>query len=147
MVDKLNPKTKRIIKAKIQGKKHKEIAAVEYPNATEQSGVELVSRQLRNNASYLEQSKMIALKEHNITWSRVIKPIDDALEAGKKWTETDDKTGKITHHELIDHNTRLRASKQAVELLQVKGESPETESLLSKLPDVDEIQLVRLLKK
>lgn len=139
MVDKLNPKTKRIIKAKIQGKKHKEIAAVEYPNATEHSGVELVSRQLRNNASYLEQSKLQALKEHNITWSRVIKPISDALGAVRS-----DLTGDVH----IDHNTRLRASKQAVELLQVKGESPETESLISKLPDgIDEIQLVRLMKK
>src|SRR4051812_39816773 len=117
MVDKLNPKTKRIIKAKIQGKKHKEIAKVEYPNATENSGIELVSRQLRNNATYLEQSKMIALKEHNITWSRVIKPISDALDA----TKQNNYTGEVT----IDHNTRLSASKQAMSLLDVKTQENE----------------------
>ena len=34
MVDKLSPKTKRILQAKIAGQRHKDIAKIEYPNAT-----------------------------------------------------------------------------------------------------------------
>lgn len=140
MVDKLTPKTKRIIKAKIQGKKHKEIAALEYPNATSQSGVELVSRHLRNNAQYLEQSKLLALKEHNITWSRIIKPISEGLEAEKQ----NNFTGEITP----DITTRLRASKQAQELLQAKDKPEElTESLTSLPPNLDEIEYLKLIRR
>lgn len=141
MVKNISSKQRRIVKAKIKGVKNKDIGKVEYPNATPDSQAVLVSRELGkdNVAKYYEQSKLQALKEHNITWSRVIKPISDALGAVRS-----DLTGDVH----VDHNTRLRASKQAVELLQVKGEIPETESLISKLPDgIDEIQLVRLMKK
>jgi isopropylmalate/homocitrate/citramalate synthase len=140
---KISPKQRRIVKAKIKGKSNKEIAQVEYPNATPDSQTVLVSRELNkpNVAQYYEQSKMIALKEHNITWSRVIKPISEALEA----TKQNNFTGEVT----IDHNTRLSASKAARELLEVKQVSPEDKlPLMDKLPDgIDEIQLVRLMKK
>lgn len=139
----ITPKQRKIVKEKIKGKTNKQIGEIVYPNAKPDSARVQVSAQLNksNVAQYYEQSKLQALKEHNITWSRVIRPISDALEAVKQ----NNFTGEVT----TDHNTRLRASKQAVELLQVKEISPEDKDpLLSKLPEgIDEIQLVRLMKK
>lgn len=146
----ISTKQKRIVKSKIKGLSNKDIGAKEYPEATPESQAVLVSREVNKPhvAQYLEQSKMIALKEHNITWSRIIKPISDALEAGVKRIETNEETGELTEHETIDHNTRLRASKQAQELLQVKQMDEEVKEQLQNLPsNVDEIQLIRLMKK
>lgn len=134
-------KQKRIVKAKIKGHSNKDIGTQEYPEATPESQAVLVSRELSKPhvAQYLEQSKMIALKEHNITWSRIIKPISDALEAVRS-----DLTGDIH----IDHNTRLRASKQAAELLQVKQIDEEVKEQLQNLPEgINELELQRLIFK
>lgn len=135
MVKVLSNKQKRIVRAKIKGKTNREIAKVEYPNAAPDSQDVIVSRELSKPAvkQYLEQTKLQALKEHNITWSRIIAPISAALHAT-------DRTGKP------NHMIRLSAAKQARELLELKH-SEELPPELANLPrDVDEIQLVRLLK-
>lgn len=135
MVKTISAKQKRIVKAKIQGKKNREIAQVEYPDATQESQDVIMSRELNKPAvkQYLEQTKLQALKEHNITWSRIIKPISDGLEA-------------TTERRRPNYQVRLAAAKQARELLELKYNEeipPEFKSLPS---NVDEIQLVRLLK-
>jgi hypothetical protein len=146
MVKNISPKQRRIVKAKIKGVKNKDIGKVEYPNATPDSQAVLVSRELQKGhvAQYLEQSKLQALKEHDITWSRIIKPISDGLKATHKIY---DKEGKVLVSE-PDLNTQMRASKQASELLRVKEEIDPVNPDGLKLPDdIDEIQLIRLMKK
>lgn len=143
---KITAKQRRIVKAKIKGKKNPEIGAVEYPNANTTSQRQLVARELKKGsvAQYLEQSKLQALKEHNITWSRIIKPISDGLKATHKIY---DKEGNTIVEEQ-DLNTQMRASKQASELLRVKDELDPDDISKLKLPsNVDEIQLVRILNK
>ena len=140
-------KQRRIAQLKIQGKKNRDIGEVEYPKAQlgrdgkTYSADVIVSRELKKPAvaQYLEQMKLQALKEHNVTWSRIIKPISDALEAGKR-----NESGEITP----DHPTRLRAAKQGAELLQDKSlERDEVkEKLLDISEDMDEIQMIRLMK-
>jgi hypothetical protein len=145
MVKNISPKQRRIVKAKIKGVKNKDIGKVEYPNATPDSQAVLVSRELQKGhvAQYLEQSKLQALKEHDITWSRIIKPISDGLKATHKIY---DKEGNIVVEE-PDLNTQMRASKQASELLRVKEEIDPVNSDGLKLPDdIDEIQLIKLIK-
>lgn len=145
MSTKINPKARRIIKAKIKGTSNKDIGALEYPNATPRSQEVLVSRELTkpNVAQYYEQSKLQALKEHNITWSRIIQPISDGLSATNKIY---DKQGNILVEE-NDLNTRMRASKQASELLRIKDEVDPDAAPLNSLPaGIDEVQLIRLLK-
>jgi hypothetical protein len=145
MVKNISPKQRRIVKAKIKGVKNKDIGKVEYPNATPDSQAVLVSRELQKGhvAQYLEQSKLQALKEHNITWSRIIKPISDGLKATHKIY---DKEGKTIVEE-PDLNTQMRASKQASELLRVKEEIDPVSPDGLKLPDdIDEIQLIKLIK-
>jgi phage terminase small subunit len=145
-IKRLTWKQRRIVNQKISGKTNKQIAIMEYPNSPEHSGEVMVSRVLNKThvAQYLEQSKMIALKEHNITWSRILKPVSDGLDAG---TQIRDKEGNVIDT-IPDINTRLRASKQAAEMLRVKEEIDPTDPSGLKLPDgIDEIQLVRLMKK
>lgn len=132
----ISPKQRRIIKAKIKGQKNTEIGKVEYPDANPTSQRQMVSTQLKkpNVAQYYEQSKLMALKEHNITWSRIIRPITDALDFSE---------GKP-----IDNiNVRLKGSKMASEFLESKQMDTEAKEQLLNLPDVDEIQLIRLMKK
>lgn len=137
MVNRVSSKDKRIVKARIKGKKLKEIAAKEYPNAKENSGMVLVSRQLKKPhvAQYYEQSKLQALKDLNITWRRVIKPISEGLDF-----ESDDKAEAI--------KIRMSASKQARELLQLKDQQETTQQTQQNIPmDIDEIEVQRLLFK
>lgn len=139
----LKAKDRRIVKAKIQGKTDQEIGKAEYPNQKPESARVSVTRRLSKPdvAQYLEQSKLVALKEHNITWSRVVKPISDALEAVKS-----DLTGDVH----VDHNTRLRASKQASELLNLPNKTQDSElnQALQNLPqNVDEVELQRMIFK
>lgn len=148
MIKKTIPSLKQriMVEKKIKGKSNKEIGQEMYPNATPESQAVLVSTNLKkpNVAKYLEQSKMIALKEHNITWSRILKPVSDGLDAG---THIRDKEGNVIDT-IPDINTRLRASKQAAEMLRVKEELDPTDTSVLKIPDgIDEIQLVRLMKK
>lgn len=92
--------------------------------------------------NYYEQTKLLALKKHNITWDRILKPISDALEAT---TSIRDKDGvEIT--EVADLNTRLRASKQAAEMLKVKDEIDPNETIPESLPKgMDLVEAQRLL--
>lgn len=145
MVKNISPRQRRIVKAKTKGASNKDIGAQEYPNATPASQQVLVSRQLKkpNVAQYYEQSKLQALKEHNITWSRIIKPISDGLSAS---TKIYDNQG-ILMAEDPDLNTQMRASKQAADLLRIKDEVDPDAAPLNTLPaGIDEIQLVRLLR-
>lgn len=139
----ISPKDRRIVKAKIKGKTHDEIAAVEYPNAKPENRRSIISQRLAkpNVAQYQEQVKLQALKEHNITWSRIIKPISDGLDAEKQ----NQFTGEITP----DLNTRLRASKQAQELLQDKSISNDEvkEKLLDIKDGADEVEIQSILFK
>jgi hypothetical protein len=128
-------KQRRIVKLKIKGKSNKDIGDIEYPNANDVSKRQLVSRELHKShvAQYHEQSKLIALKENNITWNRIIKPINDALDADKQ-------DGSI------DHTTRLSASRQAKDLLE-KGISEEAkEQLLEIGNNATELEIIRLIK-
>lgn len=144
-VKRLSWKELRIAKQRIAGQSIKQIAVREHPNSPEHSGVVMVSRTLNkpNVAQYLEQSKLQALKEHNITWSRIIKPISDGLKATHKIY---DKEGNTIVEEQ-DLNTQMRASKQASELLRVKEELDPADVSKLKIPNgIDEVQLVRLLR-
>lgn len=124
------PKQRRIVKAKIKGYKHDEIAAHEYPKAKPENRRSIISQELHKPhvAQYYEQSKLIALKESNITWKRVT----DAISRG-----------------LDDDNKYLQAAKQAGDLLNLPKETKDDElkdKLISIAQDADEIQLIRALK-
>lgn len=127
----ISPKQKRIAKAKLKGIKNKDIGKIEYPEATPESQAVLVSRTLNKQAvvQYIEQGKLIALKKHNVTWDRIVKPISEALDATKivtSHTEPD--------YEIVDHTTRLSASKQARELI----EKTTSEEIKEQLKDLAE---------
>lgn len=135
----IDSRQKRIAELKAKGLKNPEIGARVYPNANPTSQRQLVSRQLKKPhvAQYFEQSKLIALKTHNITWDRVVKPISDGLD----W---EDKHGNP------DIQVRLRASKDARELLDLptKTEDEELKDVLGKLPsNLSELELQRLVFK
>jgi hypothetical protein len=139
---KVSKKQKRIVKKHVEGNSNVEIGKAEYPNATPKSQRQIVYQELNKPAvrQYLEQSKLQAMKDHNIGWDRVMNVIDKGLDAKK----TDHYSGQ----DKDDITTQLRAAKQASDYLELpKDTVEETKEMLSKLPDVDEIQLVRLMKK
>lgn len=147
MIEKISPKQRRIIKAKIKGTKLKDIGNMEYPNATERSKEVLVSRELNKPhvAQYLEQSKLLALKEHNITWSRIIKPISEALDATK--VVILGKGEEAFADVQPDHTTRLSATKQARELLE-KPPTKDIKEELTKLANGStELEIVQAIFK
>lgn len=138
---KITPKQRRIVKAHAKGVKNKDIGLVEYPMANSNSQAVLVSRELKkpNVAQYSEQMKLIALKENNITWTRIAKVINEALDADKM----NQFTGEITP----DYTIRLSANKQAQNLLEAKQINDEFKEQLQRLPiGADTIELVRLFK-
>lgn len=146
MNDNLSPDL-RIAELKAKGMKNKDIAPLVYPDLPIESALVKVSRHLTKGqaGAYLEQSKLQALKEHNITWSRIIAPIADALEAnhvvilGSK----EDAFADVQP----DHSTRLRASRQASELLKVKDEiGPDTPAPINLPSGMDEVQILRAWK-
>lgn len=135
-------KQRRIVKAKVQGKKNRDIAKLEYPNAKLESQDVIVSRELAKPhvAKYYQESKLIALKNVGIDWQWIIDRINDAGNA----TKQNQFTGEID----ADHGLRLRAAKQAQDLLEVKTKDvDQTAAPLNNLPaGIDEVQLIRLLK-
>lgn len=142
MVKNPTPKQRRIIKSKIKGASNKDIGAVEYPNATPRSQEVLISRELNkpNVAQLYQESKLIALKNVGIDWQWIIDRINDAGHA----TKQNQFTGEVDP----DHGLRLRAAKQAQDLLEVKTKDAETAPIFNNLPaDVDTVELVRLLKR
>lgn len=128
----LSAKQRRIAELKIKGLKNTEIGAKVYPNAKPKSQRQLVSRELKKEAvaQYYEQSKLIALKENDITWTRVMKAVSDGL---------GDSSIKV----------RLQAARQASEYLDIPNKSVEdNQELVQNLANVsNEIELQRLLFK
>lgn len=145
MVKNISDKQKRIVEAKIKGLKNKDIAKIEYPQATQGSGEVLVSRQLKKEAvaQYYQQSRDLALQDLNITWRRII----SVYEAGLNASKMDQFTGEITE----DHTTRMSAADKLAKILPKEQESapPQINEELSKAlndPNVSDIQLMRVLK-
>lgn len=132
MVKLPSEKQRRIIKSKVEGKTNRAIGKVEYPNAKQGSQDVMVSRELKKPevALFYEQTKLIALKEHNISWTRVMQAVSDGLDSEK-----------------ID--VRLRAAKQASDYLDIPNKSVEdNKELLNNLPsNVSELEVQRLLFK
>jgi hypothetical protein len=134
-------KQRRIVKAKIAGKKNRDIAKVEYPNATQESQDVIISRELTKPevAKYYEESKLIALKNAGIDWQWIVDRVSAAGNAIKQ-----SNTGEVTP----DHSVRLSAVKHARDMLEAKNITEETKELIRDLPsNIDEIQLVRILNK
>lgn len=130
-----------ISQLKSKGFKNKDIAPIVYPHLPLESAIVKVSRHITKGKAgqYIEQSKTIALKEHNVTWDRLIKKLEDKLDA----TKSDFHTGAL----LDDHATQLTALKILISLIDTKPDKNEPPPLIGDLPPgIDEIQLVRLLK-
>lgn len=139
---KLSQKQKRIAKAKVRGLSNKQIGEAEYPNANPDSQGVIISRELAKPqvAEYIEGGKQKAIEQLGITWVEILKPRLDALQA-VKWNEF---TGEI----VTDHLTRLKASESLEKIIQDKKVVVTTPILERALEEgIDEIQLVRLLKK
>lgn len=157
-ITKITPKQRRIVKEKIKGKTNKEIGQIVYPGAKPESARVQVSGQLNKShvAKYYEQSKLQALKEHNITWSRIIKPISEALDATTpiktKTIKRDAKGNVIEEKEhltfVTSHSIRLSGAKQARELLEIKSMDEEGKEELDKIPEgLSLIEAQRLIFK
>lgn len=125
----ISKKQREIAKMKAKGLKNTEIGKVVYPNATPLSQRQLVSRELKkpNVAQYQEQIKEIAIKDSNITWKRITDAISDGLDSNRI-------------------SDKLSAAKQARELLETKQKVEEVKEQITHLPNVDEIQLIRLMR-
>lgn len=139
----ISAKQRRIARAHVTGHSNPEIGTVEYPNASRTSQRQLVYKMLKKPVvkRYLEQTKLQALKKYDITWDRIVKVISESLDATKISSSSE---------RLEDFSTRLRAAKQAIDLMEpkketdVKGESdPELMEQLTQASD--EIELQRLL--
>lgn len=138
----LSVKQRRIIAYKMEGKTNKEIGALEYPKASEESQAVLVSRELKKQAvaQYLSKGLAESLDEFNINWPRLIKPLSDALNADKTvvhgnnaedgWTEV-----------VPDHTIRLAALKQAIKLLEQNP--PEAKEKPINFAGLSEIELTQ----
>lgn len=140
----LRAKEQRIAQARLQGKKLKEIAKEEYPNASKHAGEVQVSRVLKKPrvAQYIEQEKTVALKTYGFTWDRIIRKLNDKIDA----TKSDFHTGELVD----DNSTQLQALKMVISLLDLPKDTNESQikdKLLDISSNADEIQLVRLLKK
>lgn len=130
----------------IKGKTNREIAKRVYPNTKSTSAEVMISKTLHQPEvmEYLEQTKLMALKKHNITWDRIIRPVSEALDATtpiktKKITR-DDKGNVISEDEhltfVTSHAIRLSAAKQAQELLRTKDQGPTDQTPTpSQMPD------------
>lgn len=134
----LSPKQRRIINAKLKGKKNKEIAPIEYPNAKEHSGEVLISRELKKPhvAQYYDKELSVLLAEHNVTKNQYLMNIGEAMQA----TKQNQFTGEVTP----DHATRLQANKQAERFLDFDS------APLQDIPDLtglDEIALTHAVFK
>lgn len=139
MVKLPSEKQRRIVKAKIQGKKQREIANVEYPQATQQSKDVLVSRELKKPivAKYLNKELNKLLEEQGVTKSQYIMNVGQAMKADKQNTFT----GEI----VPDWTTRLNANKMAERF--IKFEEEQSQSVIPEgFENYDEVQLVRLMK-
>lgn len=134
----ISKKQRRIVSKHIEGETNANIGKIEYPNAKPKSQRQIVYQELNKPQvrQYLEQSKLLAMKQYNIGWERVMKVIDKGLEASK-YDGSDDMP------------TQLRAAKQASDYLELpKDITEEVKEQLQSLPsNVDEIALITLMKK
>jgi hypothetical protein len=124
---KISPKSQRIVELKLAGKTNTEIGAIEYPNATQESQIVLVSRELKKQAvaqyynDLLGQSKAQVISSLGITWKKAIQPFVDALQA----TKTEKAVGEVVNTRLPDHSVRMAAGKQLQAILE--SSQPTTE--------------------
>lgn len=112
------------MKQRIKGKQLKEIAAQEYPEATEESGVVMVSQQLNKPEviEAMQSMKLKALEDNGITWDHNIKVYKAAQEANKVVIlgKGDDAFADVQP----DHSVRVRATDSLVKLMDsIKPES------------------------
>lgn len=131
MMVNLSDKSKRIIEAKLNGKKNKDIGKLEFPDATEGSQAVLVSRELKKPhvAQYYDKELNVLLAEHGVTKSQYIMNIGLGMQAMKQ----NQFTGEITD----DLGMRLQANKQAERFLKFDEETPQSKENLEGLDDYE----------
>lgn len=134
MVKLPSEKQRRIVKAKIQGKKQRDIAAIEYPNAQLKSKDVLVSRELKKPivAKYMDKELALLLEEQGVTKSQYILNIGQAMKADKQ----NNFTGEITP----DWATRLSANKMAERFIKFEEEQPKENT--PDMTGLDDMELV-----
>lgn len=142
----LSQKQRRIVEAKLEGRKNKEIGKLEYPNATPESQAVLVSRELKkpNVAQYHSKGLSKLLEAGGVTKNQYILNIGQAMQANKVASLA----GDFYETEIPDYTVRLQANKQAERFLKFEEQDKELNPELSKAlkGDYDEVQLVRLMK-
>lgn len=136
MIEKISPKQKRIVKAKIKGAKLKDIGNVEYPNATDRSKEVLVSRELNKPhvAQYLDKELSKTLETNHVTKAQYIMNIGLAMTADKQ----NQFTGEITP----DIGARLAGNKQAERFLKFTDPPPTTIKEFD-IEGMDELELTK----
>lgn len=141
----ISEKDRRIAKAKIEGKKNKEIGAVEFPEATPESQSVLVSRSLKKPhvVQYLDKGKDLAIRESGLTWKSIIEPIKDGLQATKYASVA----GDFFDTQLPDHAIRLKASDMASKLLGDEPNQVKDYDLENLDKDINEIELSKIVFK
>lgn len=134
MVKLPSEKQRRIVKSKIKGVKHREIANIEYPQASQESKDVIISRELKKPhvAKYMDKELSLLLQEQGVTKSQYITNVGQAMKADKQNTFT----GEITP----DWTTRLSANKMAERFL--KFEEDNTPVKQPELDGLDDMQLV-----
>ena len=107
----MNVKDSIIVKEKLKGKNSKQIAKIVYPGSKNGD----VSVRQRLQKPTLKAALNKALQRHNITIDRVLKPIDEALDATKVVItgKGEDAFAEVQP----DHTTRMQASDRAVKLM------------------------------
>lgn len=142
-------KKTKAVKMHLEGKKQKEIAKVIYPDQTPQAGQVSVSRLL--NSQEVQREVALALHNHGITIDKAIAPLAEALTATKVSIvgQGNEAFAEVTP----DHNIRMRAGKEARELLGVgktthKDDTPDALSI-EEIHEIastsDEAELTRLI--
>jgi hypothetical protein len=105
----MTTKDAQILKGKLQGKTSKQIAAVVYPGS--KNGDVTVRKHLQK--ATVKDALDKALKKHNITIDRILKPIDEALDAKN---DIYSKDGTYIDSQ-PNHGVRLAASDRASKLM------------------------------
>lgn len=131
-------KQRRIVKAKIQGQKQRDIANVEYPQASQESKDVLVSRELHKPhvAKYLDKELSVMLEQQNVTKSQYIQNIGLAMTADKQ----DQFTGEVRP----DIGARLQGNKMAERF--IKFDEPSHSEPMD-LSNMDTMEMTKVLFK
>ncbi len=111
----LTVKQAKFIKAKAEGKTGVQAAMEAYDVANESTARSIASENLAKPS--IQAALHAEFEKQGITLERIVRPINDALDASKKEYEKDDEG----HWELVgetpDHSTRLKASGMAAQLI------------------------------